>query len=105
MAEDADKERERLLSSPVRLRIMAALLAGEVVEFTALLEFLDLTRGNLSSHMKQLSEAGYVSIIKEFAGKKPRTTYEITEIGIREFEIYISILESIIGPLKKGVSP
>ncbi len=68
---DEEKEQERLFSAPVRLLIMAELLTGNVSGCTELLDLLKLTRGNISSHMKQLSDADYFNIVKEFAGNRP----------------------------------
>lgn len=91
-----DKEMEKLLSSPVRLRIIASLIARERVEFNEMIELLELTRGNLSSHIKHLEGGGYVEVIKEFVGNKPKTSYVITKKGVEKFEIYVSLLENII---------
>jgi len=87
----------KLLNDKVRLAIMATLSTGdEALEFNHLLEKLELTKGNLSSHMRKLEEAGLVEIKKEFVGKKPKTTYLCTEEGKKECKEYLSALESLI---------
>ncbi|ERP38739.1 winged helix-turn-helix domain-containing protein [Chitinivibrio alkaliphilus] len=90
------KKVERLLSAPVRLRIMALLIAAPRQDFPTLQKKLDITRGNLSSHGKQLDDAGYIRIHKSFKNNRPRTTYEITPRGRRAFSEYVSFLEKII---------
>lgn len=90
------KELDELLSSKARLGIMAILAAAEEVEFTYLKEKLDLTDGNLSTHMKKLEEAGYILSEKAFFNKKPRTSYRITPTGRTAFERHLSALEKIL---------
>lgn len=86
-----------LLADRARLAIMANLaLAGGPVEFNTLLEELALTKGNLSSHMRRLEEAGFITVHKEFVGKKPRTTYVCTQTGKAEMRRYLSAVEALL---------
>lgn len=86
-----------LLADRARLAIMANLaLAGGPVEFNTLLEELELTKGNLSSHMRRLEEAGFITVHKEFVGKKPRTTYVCTQTGKAEMRRYLSAVETLL---------
>ena len=93
---------EKIFQVPARLKIMSALLARDAVDFTELIELLGLTRGNLSMHMKLLNEKKYIKIIKKFVKNRPKTIYQITEIGRSDFKTYISILEEIISKLKES---
>jgi DNA-binding transcriptional ArsR family regulator len=94
--EKDQRDIERLFSAPVRLRIMAALIAEEKIDFTVLQKELNLSRGNLSSHGKQLFNSGCLEIQKDFKNNKSRTSYKITQTGYDNFKKYIAILESII---------
>ena len=81
----------------VRLAIMAHLsLARSAVDFNTLLTELQLTRGNLSTHMKKLEEDGLVRIDKNFVDRKPRTTYACTAKGKKEIGLYLSAVETVL---------
>jgi DNA-binding MarR family transcriptional regulator len=79
---------DRLIHEPVRLMIMAHLYVVETADFLYLMNQLDLTFGNLSSHMSKLEEAGYISVEKEFVDKKPVTRLSLTEAGRLAFDDY-----------------
>lgn len=86
-----------LLADRARLAIMASLsLAGGPVDFNTLLEELELTKGNLSSHMRKLEDAELVTVRKEFVGRKPRTTYVCTKKGKSEMRHYLSTIEALL---------
>lgn len=94
-----------LLADRVRLTIMATLAATrEPMEFSELLDTLNLTKGNLSGHSQKLEEAGLIQIKKEFVGRKPRTTYLCTELGRREVRNYLSKIERLLKQTAKGAS-
>jgi len=80
----------------VRLGIMSVLMVHESVDFNSLKEILDLTDGNLASHLKSLEKGKYININKEFIGKKPNTKYSSTKLGKLEFKKHINALERII---------
>ncbi|MFT3739302.1 MAG: transcriptional regulator [Breznakibacter sp.] len=80
----------------VRLGIMSALMVNDSVEFNALKELLGVTDGNLASHLKALEKAGLVSVQKQFVGRKPNTTYQITQEGRARFAEHINALEILI---------
>lgn len=82
--------------SRVRLGIMSALMVNDHVEFNTLKELLDVTDGNLASHLKALEKAGLVSVHKQFVGRKPNTTYQITKDGEAQFSAHINALEKLI---------
>ena len=78
---------------------MAALHAArrqEGVEFNRLKALVGATDGNLGSHLSTLEGAGYVTLAKDFVGKKPRTRAAITQIGERAFRDHSDYLREII---------
>ena len=75
---------------------MAVLLANESVSFNDLKESLDLTDGNLASHVAALEKAGYVVVNKQFIGKKPNTTYQATAEGKTAFQEHLTALEKLL---------
>jgi DNA-binding MarR family transcriptional regulator len=76
----------------VRLGVMAVLLANDSVSFNDLKESLDLTDGNLASHVAALEKAGYVAVNKQFIGKKPNTTYTASAEGKQAFQEHLVAL-------------
>ena len=86
----------KAFESRVRLGIMSILLVNEVVDFGTLKEQLQLTDGNMASHLAALEKAQYISITKKFVGKKPNTTYSVTEEGKNAFNLHIDALEKLI---------
>ena len=86
----------KVFESRVRLGIMSILLVNEVVDFGTLKEQLQLTDGNMASHLAALEKAQYISITKKFVGKKPNTTYTVTEEGKNAFNMHIDALEKLI---------
>jgi DNA-binding HxlR family transcriptional regulator len=79
---------------------MTALLTGGESDFAALKRQLELTDGNLGAHLRVLEEHGYVSIITEFVGRKPRTRCAITEDGRKAFSAYLDQLEQFIREMR-----
>jgi DNA-binding MarR family transcriptional regulator len=86
----------KAFESRVRLGIMSILLVNEVVDFGTLKEQLQLTDGNMASHLAALEKAQYISITKKFVGKKPNTTYTVTVEGKNAFNLHIDALEKLI---------
>ncbi len=87
--------------SRIRLGIMAVLSVKEVLDFKALKNFLELTDGNLASHLKALEKEEYIAIEKTFVDRKPNTKYFITQVGKKAFEQHLSALEKLIQSQKK----
>jgi len=85
-----------MFDSRIRLGIMSALSVNDSTSFNELKELLELTDGNLASHLRALENADYISAIKQFIGRKPNTRYKITETGRREFSEHIEALGKII---------
>jgi len=82
--------------SRVRLGIMSLLMVNDWLEFGEIREYLELTDGNLSSHGSALEKLGYITVRKEFKGKKPVTTYGATNEGRKAFESHLDALEKLI---------
>lgn len=82
--------------SRVRLGVMSILMVNDRVDFTTLKETLELTDGNLASHIAALEKNGYVLVYKQFVGKKPKTTYEVSPIGKEAFTTHLNALESLL---------
>ncbi|NUN99917.1 MAG: transcriptional regulator [Saprospiraceae bacterium] len=93
---NAFQELNKAFESRIRLGIMSALMVNDFVDFNALKELLELTDGNLASHMKALEQLAYVRVEKSFQGRKPNTRYTITPEGRLAFEQHIAVLEQII---------
>ena len=79
---------DRLIHEPARLKMMTILYVVEKADFTFLTGQTGLTRGNLSSHMSKLEEAGYIEINKVFVDKLPKTLLHLTESGRTAFKNY-----------------
>lgn len=87
---------DRLIHEPARLLIVATLSALEEADFLYLLNATQLTKGNLSSHLSRLEEAGYVEIDKTYAGKIPRTVCRLTKTGSAALEQYRQQMKAIV---------
>lgn len=79
---------DRVLHEPARLVLVALLYPLEDADFLFLLRESGLTKGNLSSHIAKLEEAGYVVVTKGYQGKVPHTDYRLTEDGRTAFRAY-----------------
>lgn len=75
---------------------MSVLMVNETVDFNTLKELLNLSDGNLASHVKALEEVNYITVNKKFVGKKPNTTYSATRDGKRAFNSHLKELENLI---------
>ena len=75
---------------------MSSLISLESAEFVYLREATGATAGNLSVQLDKLEKAGYLSIKKQFKGKKPVTSCKITAKGIKAFEKYVDSLKKYI---------
>lgn len=84
----------------IRLGIMSALMVNDEINFNELKELLQITDGNLASHIKGLEEAGYIKIFKGFIGKKTNTVYSATKAGEKAFKQHLEALEKMINNSK-----
>lgn len=82
--------------SRIRLGIMSALMVNDYIDFNTLKELLDVTDGNLASHLKALEKAELLMVSKQFIGRKPNTTYMITKEGKIQFQNHLKALENLI---------
>lgn len=79
---------DKLIHEPSRLVIMAVLASCESADFAYMLNTTELSRGNLSAHIKKLNDGGYVDIKKSFKGNYPNTSYALTNEGRKAFDAY-----------------
>jgi DNA-binding HxlR family transcriptional regulator len=86
----------KLFESRVRLGIMSVLIVNSSFDFNDLKDALGVTDGNLASHLKALEENNVIRVNKQFIGRKPNTSYSITEEGITLFQNHIRALEDLI---------
>ncbi|MGN6541058.1 MAG: winged helix-turn-helix domain-containing protein [Ginsengibacter sp.] len=92
LIESLNKEFE----SRIRLGIMSVLLVNDWIDFREMKEMLNITDGNLASHISALEKSGYVEIKKEFVGKKPKTSYRVTQSGRVAFNEHLNALEKLL---------
>ena len=94
----------RLIHEPARLLIITILSSVEQADFLYLLRETGLTKGNLSTHLSKLENAGYVAIEKAFRGKIPQTLISLTGEGQSAFDAYRQQLEKIVNRLNEDLS-
>ncbi len=82
--------------SRVKLGIMSILMVNDLMDYNDLKDILELTDGNLASHLKSLEKLGYLQMQKTFAGRKTRTTYTATYNGRQAFEEHLNALENLV---------
>lgn len=87
---------QKVFDSRVRLGVMSALMVNAQVSFNELKELINVTDGNLASHLKALEENGYVKVNKGFVGRKTNTTYAVTKAGEKAFRLHLDALEQMI---------
>jgi DNA-binding HxlR family transcriptional regulator len=92
----------KAFENKVRLGIMAALMVNSKLSFNELKDLLELTDGNLASHLKALEKTEYIVVNKSFIGRKPNTTYKITDSGRLAFELHLKALEGLINQQNKA---
>ena len=91
----------KVFDSRVRLGIMSALLVNDEVNFNDLKELIEVTDGNLASHLKTLEEQEYIKVHKGFVGRKTNTTYSVTKAGEKAFKAHLDALEKMIRGLNE----
>lgn len=87
---------DKAFENKVRLSIMGLLMLNEWIDFNRFKEILMLTDGNLASHLLNLEKINYISVKKEFVGKKTKTSYAATSEGKLAFKQHLNALEAII---------
>jgi DNA-binding MarR family transcriptional regulator len=89
----------KAFESRVRLGIMSILMVNDWIDYKDLKEQLNLTDGNLASHITGLEKLNYLRVRKRFVGKKTNTSYQITQQGKLAFQNHINALEKLLGKL------
>ena len=87
---------DKAFENRIRLQIMSVLVANESYDFNSLKELLDITDGNLASHLKALEKEEYITVIKSFLGRKPNTRYVASALGVQAFKKHLRELENLI---------
>jgi DNA-binding MarR family transcriptional regulator len=90
----------KVFESRIRLGVMSVLMVNEEINFNDLKQMLQVTDGNLATHLVNLEENGFIKIHKGFIGKKTNTTYAITKAGEKAFAEHITALENMIKGVK-----
>jgi predicted ArsR family transcriptional regulator len=89
-------ELNKAFDNKTRLGIMAVLITKSEADFNTLKEVLDVTDGNLASHLKALEKEDYIEVLKQFVGRKPNTKYMVTADGRHAFKRHLVALETLI---------
>ena len=100
MNPEAFLQLDRVIHEKGRLAIMSMLAASPALSFTEMRDTLKMTDGNLTTHIRTLQEAGYVSVTKSFQNNRSLTTCSLTASGKKAFTSYINLLETIIQQTK-----
>jgi DNA-binding MarR family transcriptional regulator len=90
-------EIDRMVHEPARYQILSILYVLQSADFQFIQNQTNLTKGNLSSHMSKLEDAGYIKVVKDFIGKKPHTMLKVTKKGKKAYEEYRRTMARIIG--------
>ena len=86
----------KAFESRIRLGLMSALAVNDMLDFNSLKEYLNVTDGNLASHIKALEKENFIGVKKSFIGKKPNTKYFMTKAGKKAFDDHLNALEKLI---------
>lgn len=86
----------KIFESRIRLGIMSVLMVNESFDFNGFKDTLEVTDGNLASHLKALEEKNMIQVNKQFIGRKPNTSYSATKEGVRLFQQHLRALEDLI---------
>ncbi|TKK66126.1 transcriptional regulator [Ilyomonas limi] len=86
----------KAFESRIRLGIMSVLAVNDMLDFNTLKDYLDVTDGNLASHLKALEKEAFIDVKKSFIGRKPNTKYFMTELGKKAFTDHLKALEKLI---------
>jgi DNA-binding MarR family transcriptional regulator len=90
----------KIFESRIRMGVMSILMVNPEISFNDLKQMMEVTDGNLASHMVNLEENGYIKVHKGFIGRKTNTTYSITRAGEKAFRDHIEALENMIKGMK-----
>ena len=90
------EEFDKAFENRIRLQVMSVLSVNANYDFNSLKELLQVTDGNLASHLKALEKEEYISVFKSFIGRKPNTQYAATQKGKDAFKKHLQALENLI---------
>lgn len=90
----------KIFDNRIRLGVMSSLMVNDEISFNDLKGLLEVTDGNLATHLQTLDESGYIKVHKGFIGRKTNTTYSITRAGEKAFKDHIDGLEKMIKGVK-----
>ena len=90
----------KIFESRIRLGVMSILVVNDEINFNDLKQMLEVTDGNLATHLVNLEENGFIKVHKGFVGRKTNTTYSITKSGEKAFNEHITALEIMIKGVK-----
>ncbi len=93
---DFIKSLDKGFESRIRLGIMSILVVNDSVDFNSLKEQMNISDGNIASHISALEKLNYLEVKKQFIGKKPNTSYKATQQGIKAFKNHLDTLEKLI---------
>ena len=93
---DLIEDLNKAFESRIRLGIMSILMVNDWVDFATLKEMLDITDGNLASHIIALEKLNFIEVKKQFVGKRPNTSYAATKPGIKAFNEHLNGLEQLL---------
>jgi DNA-binding HxlR family transcriptional regulator len=87
---------DKILEHRLRLQIMSVLVTNQSYDFNSLKEVLNVTDGNLASHIKALEKEKYILVTKTFIERKPNTRYKASEKGKSSFKKHLDALEAVV---------
>jgi DNA-binding MarR family transcriptional regulator len=90
----------KIFENRIRLGVMSILMVNDEINFNDLKQMLEVTDGNLATHLVNLEENGFIKVHKGFVGRKTNTTYSITKSGEKAFNEHITALEIMIKGIK-----
>ncbi len=86
----------KVFESRIKLGVMSILQVNDWVNYNALKDYLEVTDGNLASHLRSLENLNFIEVRKQFVGRKPQTTYRCTSQGREAFQVHLKALEKLI---------
>jgi len=92
---------DKVLEHRVRLQIISILAVNDSSDFTSLKELLDVTDGNLATHIKALEREKYIAVTKSFVDRKPNTRYKVTERGRNAFKRHLEAMAEVVRQQKR----
>jgi DNA-binding MarR family transcriptional regulator len=90
----------KIFDNRIRLGVMSVLMVNDEISFNDLKQMMEVTDGNLATHLVTLEENGFIKVYKGFIGRKTNTTYSITKGGQKAFSDHIAALEQMIKGIK-----